>query len=143
MSDPARCLSLTVNGRRLEALAWGTPTGFPCLALHGWLDNANTFARLAPRLPQLHWVAIDLPGHGLSEHRSPDAKYHFIDWVGDVMAAADALGWQRFSLVGHSMGAAIAALCAGAYPNRVKRLALLDGLGPFSSEAEDVPARLG
>ncbi|MFM8353785.1 MAG: alpha/beta fold hydrolase, partial [Gammaproteobacteria bacterium] len=61
-------ISVDVFGRRLTGLRWGTRGGLPTLALHGWLDNANTFNRLAPLLPELDLVALDFAGHGASDH---------------------------------------------------------------------------
>jgi pimeloyl-ACP methyl ester carboxylesterase len=136
-------LNLHCRGKRLAAQAWGnSAAGRTVLALHGWLDNANSFVPLAEFLADTYLVAVDLPGHGLSEHRSADAQYHFIDWVGDVLDVADALNLQRFTLMGHSMGAGVATLVAGAYPERVSALVLLDGLGPLSCAASDGPQRL-
>lgn len=135
-------LTLEVNGLKLAARAWGDPTGQPVLALHGWLDNAGSFAALAPLLPGLRLVALDLAGHGRSDWRPPAANYDFVYWLPDVLDAADALGWTRFSLLGHSLGAAIAACATAVAPERVERLALLDGLGPLVSEANETPARL-
>ena len=53
----------------LAAHLFGPVDGLPVIALHGWLDNANSFARLAPLLRGLRIVALDLAGHGYSEHR--------------------------------------------------------------------------
>ena len=134
------------GGLTLAALAWGPEEGRPVLALHGWMDNAASFATLAPRLvagegaPRL--VALDLPGHGRSGHRPPGVTYHFIDWVADVVEAADALGWARFAILGHSMGAGVGLLTAGALPERVERLVMLDGIGPMTTDAVGAPARL-
>jgi pimeloyl-ACP methyl ester carboxylesterase len=140
---PPQQLTLHCRGRRLAAQAWGDPASpRTVLALHGWLDNANSFVPLAPYLTDTYLVAVDLPGHGLSQHRSADAQYHFIDWVGDVLDVADTLNLPRFALMGHSMGAGVATLVAGAYPERVSALLLLDGLGPLSREAESAPQRL-
>ena len=127
-----RELTLRTPFLRLAAKAWGGESGKPVLALHGWLDNAGTFDALAPRLPGLNLVALDLPGHGLSEHRPAGVHYHFVDYIADVLAAADALGWRRFSLLGHSMGAGIASFVGAVAPERVQRLALIEGLGPLS-----------
>ncbi len=135
-------LTLDVPGGRLAALAWGPPDAPPVLALHGWLDNAASFARLAPLLPSHRLVALELPGHGHSAHRPAGVAYHFIDWVGDVVGAADALGWERFALLGHSMGAGVASLVAGTAPARVSHLALLEGLGPLACPPDEAPARL-
>ncbi len=114
----------------------------PVLAFHGWLDNAGTFDRLAPYLEGLDLVCVDFPGHGLSDHRPPGAAYHFVDWVAEVFAVADDMGWERFCLVGHSMGAAVSALAAGTFPERIINLVLIEGLGPFTSPEEDAPKLL-
>jgi pimeloyl-ACP methyl ester carboxylesterase len=135
-------LSLQVNGLHVAARAWGPPGGEPWLALHGWLDNAGTFDRLAPLLPGLRLVALDLPGHGLSDWRHADADYLFMSAVPFVFDAADALGWERFSLMGHSMGAAIAALAAGSVPERITRLVSLEAVGPPSNLDSKAPLSL-
>lgn len=127
---------------KLAARAQGSETKRPVLALHGWLDNAASFDRLAPLLPDWRIVALDLPGHGHSDHRPAGSRYHFFDFVADVLAAADVSGWQRFDLLGHSLGAAIAGCLAAAVPERVGRLMLLDGLGPLAEPPEQAPIRL-
>jgi glutathione S-transferase len=88
----------------------------PALALHGWLDNGASFDRLAPMLSGLHLVALDLAGHGRSQHRHPSVVSHFIDWAPEIVAVADRLGWETFVLIGHSMGAGISSLVAGTSP---------------------------
>src|SRR5688500_18042292 len=80
------------------------------LALHGWLDNAASFVPLAPYLDDVDLVAIDLPGHGRSAHLPPGADYSFAGALHSVLDAADALGWDTFALLGHSMGAGIGSL---------------------------------
>jgi pimeloyl-ACP methyl ester carboxylesterase len=87
-------------------------------------------------------VCLDLPGHGISDHRAPDAFQHVFDYVPQIFAAADALGWERFALVGHSMGGGIATLAAGARPERVTRLIAIEGLGPLSAPPEEAPERM-
>lgn len=120
-------VSVDVFGRRLAGLRWGTPGGLPTLALHGWLDNANTFNRLAPLLPELDLVALDFAGHGASDHLPTGCHYHGLFDIQDVLAAADALGFQRFALIGHSMGAGIASELAGLFPERVTHAMMIDG----------------
>lgn len=146
----AEPVELTIHGDpdsptslRVAGLAWGPVDGRPVLGLHGWLDNAATHDRLAPLLVGAHGlrvVSLDLPGHGRSQHKP--GPYHFIDWVADVVACADALGWPRFSLLGHSMGAGISTLVAGTIPERIDRLALIEGLGPMSEEPQQAARRL-
>ena len=99
--------ALSPAALRLAAKAWGNPDGVPFLGLHGWLDNANTFNRLAPLLPELNFIALDFAGHGLSDHRAPGVHYTSFFDVQDVVAAAEALGFERFGLIGHSMGGAV------------------------------------
>ncbi|MCW3147931.1 alpha/beta hydrolase [Stutzerimonas stutzeri] len=127
----------------VAAHLYGPEEGSPVIALHGWLDNAASFSRLAPRLEGLRIVALDLPGHGHSAHRPAGAGYNIWDYVLDVLQVAEQFGWQRFSLLGHSMGAIVSVLLAGALPERVERLALIDGVIPYTGEADDAPQRLG
>lgn len=130
---------LTLNTRwiKLAAKRFHAGQAEPVLALHGWLDNAASFEPLAPLLSNLDILALDLPGHGLSDHRPAGQHYHFVDFVADVIAAADAIGWERFSLLGHSMGAGIASLIAASFPERVERLVLIEGLGPWGDNPKD------
>lgn len=137
-----RNIDLELPHIRLAAREWGDPGGEPVVALHGWLDNAASFDTLAPMLPDLHLVAVDLPGHGRSEHRPPGLVHHFVDWVPEVAAAADALGWDAFTLVGHSMGAGIATLVPPIFPDRVRRVVLLEGSGPLAADAVKAPLQL-
>lgn len=119
----------------LGALAWGDENAPTLLALHGWLDNAASFALLAPRLAEHHRViALDLPGHGHADHLPPGASYHYLEYVRTVLAAIDALQLDRLTLLGHSLGAGIAALTAAAAPGRVERLLLIEGLGPLGDD---------
>lgn len=119
----------------LHAQVWGDATLPPLVALHGWLDNAGSFARLAPLLAARYRViALDLPGHGHSGHLAAGASYHYVDYVQAVLAAADALQLDRYSLLGHSLGAGIAALVAAASPERIERLLLIEGLGPLGDD---------
>lgn len=127
----------------LAAHLYGPEDGVPVIALHGWLDNAASFARLAPLLPGLRIVALDFAGHGHSDHRPPGGSYAIWDYAHDVLQVAEQFGWQRFSLLGHSMGAIVSVLLAAAMPERIERLALIDGLIPYTGEADTAPQKLG
>ncbi|MCE5363676.1 alpha/beta fold hydrolase [Pseudomonas anguilliseptica] len=127
----------------LAAHLYGPEDGVPVIALHGWLDNAASFSRLAPLLPRLRIVALDFAGHGHSDHRPPGGSYAIWDYAHDVLQVAEQFGWQRFSLLGHSMGAIVSVLLAGAMPERIERLALIDGLIPYTGEADTAPQKLG
>ncbi len=110
--------------------------GARVLALHGWLDNAASFVPLADHLPGVQLVAPDLPGHGRSAHLAPGAEYTSGVAVNAVLDIADALGWDTFSLLGHSMGAGIASLMAAAVPQRVRRLVVIEALGGLAETVE-------
>jgi pimeloyl-ACP methyl ester carboxylesterase len=126
-------LILDPDGRALAARRHGTRSGPRVLALHGWLDNAMSFAPLAALLPELDLVALDLPGHGLSAHRPPRSWYHYIDYLDDALAALDALGWDDAILLGHSLGGAVLSVLAAARPHRVRKLLLIESLGPIGA----------
>ena len=135
-------LELVTPALRLAALRWRPGAARRVLALHGWLDNAASFTGLAPHLADCDLVALDLPGHGRSDHRPAGVPYHFVDFVPDVLAAADALGWFRFVLLGHSLGTGIGCFVAAVAPQRVAALALVEGIGPLSGQPEEEPDRL-
>jgi pimeloyl-ACP methyl ester carboxylesterase len=126
--------SLTLRGQRWAHRSDDSSRP-PLLVLHGWLDNAGSFALLAPQLTDRYQViALELPGHGHSDHLPDGAHYHFLDHVRVVLAAAAALGLARFDLLGHSLGAGIASLVAAAAPERIGRLLLIEGLGPLGDD---------
>ncbi|NNM52506.1 MAG: alpha/beta hydrolase [Pseudomonadales bacterium] len=127
--------SLDIPGLHIEGLRWRLGPR-PILALHGWMDNAASFCRLAPLLQGYDIYAIDLAGHGHSGWRAADVRYHLIDYAYDVSQVLHALGWSQCVLLGHSMGAAVASLLAAAQPDRVAQLILLEGLGPLTSSPE-------
>lgn len=131
---PARSLPRTGSGDEREPV--------PVLALHGWLDNAASFVPLAPHLAGLDLVAIDLPGHGRSVHLPPGVDYSFALAMHNVLDVADALGWERFALLGHSMGAGIASMIAAACPQRVERLVAIEALGALPETVGNTVQRL-
>lgn len=112
------------------------------LALHGWLDNAASFAALATALPELEVLALDLAGHGRSEWRPASGSYALVDHLPELQEVLNQLGWSHCILLGHSMGAAIACLFAVAAPTRVERLICVDALGPLSLTEAEVASRL-
>lgn len=126
----------------VAGLRHGPTGGVPVLAVHGWLDNAASFLPMMPLLEGLDVVAVDLPGHGHSAHREGPGDYLLPDWVLDLLAVLDALGWNRAALLGHSLGGAACLMTAVAAPERVARLALVEAAGPLSGRAADAPARL-
>lgn len=120
-----------VDGLRIRYAGRGTATGVPVLFLHGfggdldnWLFNLDAVSEKA------QVIALDLPGHGQSTVRLPGAGIGAL--AGFVARFMEVLGIERAHLVGHSMGAAIAAQLALDDPQRVASVALIAaaGLGP-------------
>ena len=132
----------TKTSGTLTGLRWGSASDTPVLALHGWLDNASSFAPLAAHLAGFQRLALDLPGHGHSQHRPPGMRYHLVDYVPAVLEAAEALGFESGLIMGHSLGGMIAGLVAIAAPERVKALILIEALGPLSESETKLPGRL-
>jgi pimeloyl-ACP methyl ester carboxylesterase len=128
LTRAAREAAYTLRGLSFAALEWGEPDGSPpVVLLHGFLDHAGSWARVAERLTG-HVVALDLRGHGHSAWCGPGESYHFPEYVADVDALVAHLG-GCVRLVGHSMGGTIATLYAGARPDAVTRLVVVDGIG--------------
>ena len=140
-SEAARDIEFDVDGLRIAALGWGREGAPPVLAIHGWLDNAASFTRLAPRLPERRLVAVDLPGHGKSAHLPPGVSYALTEYVRVVFALLDEFSGP-LDLVGHSLGAGIAAYCAALRPDKVRSLVLIEGLGPHSAPIGKTPDNL-
>ncbi|MBV1884854.1 MAG: alpha/beta hydrolase [Gammaproteobacteria bacterium] len=135
-------ITIEANGLRFAAKMWGPKNGKPLLALHGWLDNGCSFDDMAPLLGEYRFCALDMAGHGFSEHRALGSHYYFTDYISDAIAVSQALGWQRFNLLGHSLGANVALMLAGTYPEKVENLLLLEGFGPQSRSSKDGPNQL-
>lgn len=135
-------LSITIGGLELTALVWGEESQPVVLALHGWLDNAQSFAPLAAELSEYRLIALELPGHGHSAHLPEGVFYHFIDSSRIVLEVMDALGLVSADLIGHSLGGAIASVMAGAFPERIRRLVLIDSFGTLVDDPQESPRSL-
>jgi len=128
-------LRIPLRHLTLAAKAWGDPSAPPMLAVHGWLDNAGTFDRLAPMLHGHYLVALDLAGHGRSAHRPAANWYAFADYLDEIGQVIDWFGWSSLDLLGHSLGAALASMYAAVCPQGIRRLLLVEGLGPLTLDA--------
>ncbi|MEM1091229.1 MAG: alpha/beta hydrolase [Pseudomonadota bacterium] len=146
MTEPSeatpRNLSLQVGGFDLMAREYGPADGSPVLALHGWMDHADSFAPLAPHLAGCRVVALDLPGHGLTEMGGKGHWFHYIDNVPLVFQTLTVLGWDRCHLIGHSMGGGLGALLAATFPERFASFVSIDMLGPISGPENHVVQQL-
>ncbi|MDH2392051.1 alpha/beta hydrolase [Streptomyces sp. HNM0663] len=92
------------------------------IAVHGWLADRADYAATLPDLDResFTYVFVDLRGYG--EARATAGQYSTAEGAADIVALADGLGWQTFSLIGHSMGASVAQRVLAVSPERVRRL---------------------
>ncbi len=134
----------TPLGLELTVHVWGPAAAPPLVLLHGFMDSAEAFAQtMAPLSDRWRVIAPDQRGHGCSDHIGPGGYYHFTDYVMDLDAIIGALVLDdepRPVVVGHSMGASVALYYAGAFPERVRGLVLVDGIGPESTPVSAAPA---
>ena len=132
---------IEINTGRMvfSGLEWGDPEAKPVLAFHGWMDNAASFTPVAPLLKNSRLIAVDLAGHGRSQHRPADMDYCVWNYVEDIIDIADTLELQSFCLMGHSLGAVAAVMAATVLKERVEHLICIDGLYPWPRKPEDAP----
>lgn len=125
--------------------------------MHGWQDNCGTFDKLIPLLPDYYYVvAIDFPGHGWSSHLPKGTFYNDIMFVLQVERVIQYLGWKHrpFTILGHSMGAAIGLLSIilllrpdkkvlnSSSQNIVPRIISLDMIKPLTFPREKLAAKM-
>src|SRR5262245_28740676 len=107
----------------------GPPNGWPVLLLHGWPDDVRTYDGVAPALHRAGFRTVTpwLRGFGPTRFlaRETVRSGQIAAMAQDALDLADALGLQRFSVVGHDWGARIAYLLAAVVPERVTRIAAL------------------
>lgn len=132
MSIEARSATHRINGLALHHLEWGAPDAPPIVLLHGLRSYAATWEPIAQRLAD-RWrlIALDQRGRGDSDW-DPAANYFTEAYVDDLAQWVDALGLDRFVLVGHSMGGTNAFVYTHRHPRRVAALVIED-IGPGSS----------
>ena len=117
----------------------GDPAAAPMVLLHALGETSRSWARLTPQLATRYRVAaLDLRGHGDSDwpgHYTPTAM------ADDVIAAMNALGFASVTLMGHSLGGAVAILVAERLGDRVERLVIEDAIPPYPRGIREVPTK--
>lgn len=126
---PVRDIFVHANGIRHHLLARGAPGAPVVIMIHGLAGQAHTFDGIANILAaRFHVYCLDVRGRGESEWGPPE-QYTIDTYVQDLEAVREALGLQRFALVGTSMGGLITMQYAPRYPERVSH-AVLNDIGP-------------
>lgn len=125
-------VSIPIPYGHLAAKWWGRQDVRPIVCLHGWQDNCGTFDTLIPLLPQhVGYLAIDLPGHGLSSYMPNGIVYshmqyiHILDYV-----FREHFKWSKVSLLGHSMSGILSFVLASMFPHYVDMVISIDVLKP-------------
>jgi pimeloyl-ACP methyl ester carboxylesterase len=115
---------------RLNYIDWGNPDAPPLLLVHGGRDHARSWDWVAEELRHdWHIIAPDLRGHGDSAW-SPDGNYEMSAFVYDLAQLIHQLNLTSVSIIAHSMGGNIATRYAGLFPENVRKMVNIEGLGP-------------
>jgi pimeloyl-ACP methyl ester carboxylesterase len=139
-TGPAACF-FSAQRRRLHYADWGNPPAPPLVLLHGGRDHCRNWDWVAARLRQnWHVIAPDLRGHGDSEWAGAGG-YAMSGFIADLAELVHALGLAPVSIVAHSLGGSIATRYAGAFPDQVRRLVSIEGLGPSRKMEQERAAR--
>jgi pimeloyl-ACP methyl ester carboxylesterase len=115
---------------KLNYADWGNPDAPPLLLIHGGRDHCRSWDWVAEELrDDWHIIAPDLRGHGDSAW-SPDGNYEMSAFVYDLAQLVHQLNLAPVTIVAHSMGGSIATRYTGLYPENVRKLVAIEGLGP-------------
>ena len=126
---------------RLHYLDWGNPEKPPLLLVHGGRDHARNWDWTAQALrDDWHVIAIDHRGHGDSEWVS-DGNYSAGDMVYDIAQLVHQLDLAPVTIVAHSMGGQVCLRYAGIYPEMVRKLVAIEGLGPSPTVLAELLAK--
>ncbi|WP_288934218.1 alpha/beta hydrolase [uncultured Sphingomonas sp.] len=130
MTDTRR-LSLS-TGVELDVQIAGDPAAPPVILLHGFPESHRTWRGIVPDLARDHYViAPDQRGYARSSKPEGVDSYSADKIVADLVALADALDIDRFTLVGHDWGGAVAWMAALTRPDRVARLVIVNAPHPY------------
>ena len=132
----------TIHGLRYHVRTWGDARAPRIFLLHGWMDVSASFQFFVDALKRdWHIVAPDWRGFGLSGWAQ--AGYWFPDYYADLDALLDIYSADApATVIGHSMGGNIASTYAGLRPQRIGKLATLEGIGMPRTDPSTAPERL-
>ncbi|MDE0343541.1 MAG: alpha/beta hydrolase [Deltaproteobacteria bacterium] len=137
-----------IDGTWVHYLEAGDPEQETFVFVHGNRDHCHTwdfllesFDKAGFSLP--HMVALDLRGHGDSGWVGQERGYRHEDFVLDVVGLLRHLNKDRVTLVAHSLGGSMAVVFAGALPERIKRLVIIESAGPYGRTERETPELFG
>jgi pimeloyl-ACP methyl ester carboxylesterase len=120
------------TGVELDVQLLGDPAAPPVILLHGFPESQRTWRHVAPDLADDHFVvAPDQRGYARSSKPPRVEDYAPEHLVADLLALADHLHLDRFTLVGHDWGGAVAWMAALRHPDRVARLCIVNAPHPL------------
>lgn len=120
------------TGVELDVATAGDPAAPAIVLLHGFPESHRTWRHQIPELAKTHFViAPDQRGFARSSKPEGAENYTPDKTVGDLIALADHFGKERFVLIGHDWGGAIAWMAALQHPNRIERLIIVNAPHPF------------
>ena len=120
---------------RLHYVDWGNPDGPPMLLIHGGRDHCRNWDWVAEHFAKdYHIIAPDLRGHGDSQWEA-SGNYTQISYVYDIAQLLQQKNMHDVTVIGHSLGGAIALMYTALFPKRVKKLVAIEGMGPSPSLA--------
>src|SRR5438128_2160544 len=125
---------------KLHYVVWGDEALPPLLLIHGNRDHARTWDQVAVRLKDDYCVyAVDLRGHGDSAW-SIGGQYSLPEFVLDIAMLGRELDRDPLTIIGHSLGGAVTLEYTGVFPQLVRKVVAIEGLGP--RVAEPTPASM-
>lgn len=128
-------VKLQIPGGYICGKWWGPKNVRPILGIHGWLDNCGSFDKLIPLLPpEYAYLVFDLPGHGISSKYPPGMIYSYYDIVVLIERIRREYGWEKVSLIGHSLGGLCGFFYSSIFPNFIDLFIALDSLEPYITE---------
>ncbi|XP_032526123.2 serine hydrolase-like protein isoform X2 [Danaus plexippus] len=127
LRESEREITISAPWGKIAGITWGNPDNPPVLLCPGRIDPCCLFRYLVMRLPSnFFYVAVDLPGNGLSDHLPVGIRFSVWDLVPTVSRVADHYQWNKFIYIGHSLGTAVGKHYLMAYPERLTRVVELD-----------------
>jgi pimeloyl-ACP methyl ester carboxylesterase len=140
MDSPGPTSNRLVSQRlRLHYVDWGNPEAPPLILQHGGRDHSRSWDWVAQELRHdWHVIAPDMRGHGDSDW-SPEGHYGMDALVYDFAQVVETLGHDQVTIVAHSLGGSVATRFAGLYPQKVRKLVNIEGLGLVRRDREEGP----